>query len=199
MRAAIPQFTTVVAPLTSLLEQVYQKAVKRTKRAVAKVALNEIGWESEHTKAFADAKTAIGNSVTLSHPDPTKIKCLFTDASELHWSGILTQIPPDDLDLPFHEQRHFPLAFISGSFRGSKYRWSTPEKEAAAIIYSVERLDYLLMGPQGFHLYTDHSNLVFIYNPERSHTNSETLFCLNRKTCEGKRHFMRDCPATSKE
>ena len=104
--------------------------------------------------------------LTLAHPNSSKILCFFTDASDKHWSGVLTQIPPSDLDKPFAEQNHEPLAFVSGSFTGSSLRWSTFEKEAAAIINSVEKLDYLLMRPEGFHLFTDHSNLVFILNLE---------------------------------
>lgn len=113
-------------------------------------------------------KAALANAVTLAYPDSNRKLCLFTDASDKHWSGILTQIPERDLDLPFVEQHHEPLAFQSGSFAGFSYRWSTPEKEASAIIKSCERLDYLLLRPEGFHLYTDHSNLVFLYHPERA-------------------------------
>ena len=92
--------------------------------------------------------------------------CLFTDASDKHWSGVLTQIPPADLNKSFAKQNHQPLAFISGSFTGSSSRWSKAEKEATGIINIVVFLDYLLMRPQGFYLFTDHSNPIFIFNPE---------------------------------
>ena len=173
MRSCIPQFTTVTAPLAQLLEKVYKHAGKRTKRAVAKVLLESVACSDVHLRAFDSTKSALANAVRLSHPHPDQILCLFTDASEQHWSGILTQIPPEDLSSPFADQHHSPLAFLSGSFSGSSTHWSTPEKEASGIINSVERLDYLLLRPQGFYVFTDHNNLVFIYNSEQA------LYALN--------------------
>jgi RNase H-like domain found in reverse transcriptase/Integrase zinc binding domain/Chromo (CHRromatin Organisation MOdifier) domain len=103
--------------------------------------------------------------VTLAHANPQHIACLFTDASETNWGAILTQVPPSDLDLPFEEQRHEPLAFLSGSFKKAASRWSVLEKEAFALIESVLRLDYLLVRPNGFMLFTDARNLTFMYDP----------------------------------
>lgn len=40
-----------------------------------------------------------------------------------------------------------------------------PDKEAFAIVESVAKLDYLLLRPEGFSLFTDHKNLTYIYNP----------------------------------
>ena len=166
MRSNITEYTTLMAPLSTLLEDAYSKFGGRNKRRIVKVNLEEVGWNATHDTVLTKVKEVLANAVTLAHPDDSKIICLFTDASEKHWSGVLTQIPPADLDKPFAEQNHEPLAFISGSFTGSSSRWSTAEKEATSIINSVDRLDYLLMRPQGFHLFTDHSNLVFIFNPE---------------------------------
>ena len=167
MRTAIPEFTKLISPLATLLEDVYSKAGKRTRKASEKVELSEVGWEEKHAAAFTALKNALRTAVQLSHPDQSKLFCLFTDASEDHWSGVLTQISPNSFSVPFIEQEHEPLAFLAGSFTGSSYNWSTLEKEAAAIINSVQRLDYLLIRPKGFYLFTDHSNLVFIFNPER--------------------------------
>ena len=177
MRTAIPQFNATLGSLAKMLEDIYTTAGKRTKKAVSKYKLADFGWNNSHTEAFEATKKALANSVVLSHPDQSKTFCLFTDASDRNWAGILTQIPKDDLDVPFIQQGHEPLAFLSGSFTGASHNWSTPEKEAAAIIYCVERLDYLLYRPQGFHLFTDHSNLVFIYHPEKSSViMSKTVF-----------------------
>lgn len=40
------------------------------------------------------------------------------------------------------------------------------EKEGFAIMEAVTRLDYLLMRPGGFTIFTDHRNLEFLFNPE---------------------------------
>ena len=59
---------------------------------------------------------------------------------------------------------HEPLAFLSGSFKGSQLRWATVDKEGFAIVNTFRRLEYLLWG--GVHIFTDHRNLTYIFNPE---------------------------------
>jgi hypothetical protein len=44
-------------------------------------------------------------------------------------------------------------------------RWAIVEKEAYAIVISCERLDCLLQRPDGFSLYPDHHNLLYVFNP----------------------------------
>ncbi|ETV78978.1 hypothetical protein H257_07762 [Aphanomyces astaci] len=69
-------------------------------------------------------------------------------------------VPVEDLALPASDQRHEPLAFLSGSFRGASGRWPIVEKEAFAVVESCKRLEYLLIRPGGFRLFTDHRNLA---------------------------------------
>ena len=59
---------------------------------------------------------------------------------------------------------HEPLDFLSDSFKGSQLRWATVNKEGFAIVNTFRRLEYLLWG--GVHIFTDHRNLTFIFNPE---------------------------------
>lgn len=37
------------------------------------------------------------NAVRMSYPDDSKIPCVFTDTSEAYWSGVVTQVEPDEL------------------------------------------------------------------------------------------------------
>jgi hypothetical protein len=83
--------------------------------------------------------------MTTAHPDPKQRVCVFTDASDSFYSGIITQVPEHHLDLPVHDQQHQPLAFTSGRFRGSQERWTIPEKEAFAVIETVTKHSYLLL------------------------------------------------------
>ncbi|ETV95977.1 hypothetical protein H310_10633 [Aphanomyces invadans] len=87
--------------------------------------------------------------------------CVFTDASDMFWGAVATQGPVEDLSLPLEDQRHQPLAFISA-------RWPIVEKEANAVVESCKRLDYLIVRPGGFRLFTDHRNLVYMFNPSGS-------------------------------
>ena len=56
------------------------------------------------------------------------------------------------------------MAFLSGSFKGSQLRWATVDKERFATVNTFRRLEYLLWG--GVHIFTDHRNLTYIFNPE---------------------------------
>ena len=59
---------------------------------------------------------------------------------------------------------HEPLAFLSGSFNGSQLRWVTVVNQYFAIVSTLRRLEYLLWG--GGHIFADHRNLTYIFNPE---------------------------------
>ena len=168
MRSSIPEFAKLVAPLQKLLERVYKKADGRTKQKAKRVPLSTIGWGQEEESCFEKVKHELQNSCTLAHLDNAKQLCLFTDASDQYWASVLTKIPPEDVQLEPQEQRHQPLAFHSGCFVRAGANWSTPEKEAFAIVESCIRLQHYLTRPNGFLLFTDHKNLTFIYNPYSS-------------------------------
>jgi RNase H-like domain found in reverse transcriptase len=90
--------------------------------------------------------------------------CVFTDASDEFYSGIITQVPELNLDLHIHDQQHQPLASTSGMFRGSQERWTIPEKEAFAVIETVTTQSYLLLAAEQFYILSDHFNLKYIYD-----------------------------------
>jgi RNase H-like domain found in reverse transcriptase len=89
--------------------------------------------------------------------------CLFTDASDTHWPGVLTQLPDDQMNELVEDQTHHPLSFGSGAFKGAAERWSTVEKEGFALGESMERIDFLVAGREP-NLFTDHANLIYIFD-----------------------------------
>ena len=91
--------------------------------------------------------------------------CVYTDAFDLLWSGIVTQVPHGDLQKPHLEQQHSPLAFLSGRFNDTQLGWSVLEKEAYAVLATLERMHWVVATPEGFDLYTDHNDLVFLFDP----------------------------------
>jgi hypothetical protein len=175
MRTTIPSFSELLSPLHSLLELVYAKAGRRTKSAVSRIPLSEVVWDPSHLVVFKSCQTVLANATTLAHPSADKRICLYTDASQDFWSAIVTQVPPSDLEFPPAEQRHEPLAFLSGHFTGAMHRWPIIEKEAYAIIASCNRLDWLLQRSDGFSLFTDHHNLLYVFNPGGSHGSQSAL------------------------
>lgn len=165
LRSSIPRFQSLVEPLHHFMESVYNHVGRRTKRAVGRVSLHDIGWTPALSDAFAACKDAIAARVTLAHRDESKRLCIYTDASDSHWSGIVTQVPIEDLSKPHAEQPHEPLAFHSGRFSATELGWSTLEKEAYAVLASVERSHWLAACPAGFDLFTDHNNIIFLFDP----------------------------------
>ncbi|KMS94041.1 hypothetical protein BVRB_025390 [Beta vulgaris subsp. vulgaris] len=179
LSSAIPDFARKAAPLRQLLEECLKNAPVRSKKFASRILLSEVGWKPEHAESFSTIVDSIKNAVTLAYPSEDLVPCLFTDASKDFWMIVITQVPVQDLHLPFKEQSHQPLAFCSGAFKGPSTNWSVPEKEAYPIQYAVRRFDYLLCtGKHPFRIFTDHRNLVFIYNPE-----SVSVF-LNRHSLE---------------
>ena len=165
MSIAIPDFTGRTAPLTAVLEQAYSQSGKRTNRSIRPIRLRSLSWGPDHVKAFLQLQDCLRNAVQLAHPDPEKVVCVYTDASERYWSGVVTQTTPEQLSLPVEQQGHEPLAFLGSAFKGAELGWTTFEKEGFAIFQTFEKMDYLFQSQRGTHVYTDHRNLLFIFAP----------------------------------
>lgn len=165
MRSAIPDFSNLVAPLLAALERAYSKANSRTKRAAKRILLADVGWGQAEISAFANCKLALANRVKLAHRDSEKKLCFYADASDTHWAGITTQVPMADLHKPHSLKRHEPLSFLSGHFTDTQMRWSTFEKEAFGIMSTLDKMHWLASSADSFELYTDHNNLIFLFDP----------------------------------
>ena len=75
-----------------------------------------------------------------------------TDASDYGIGGFLFQLIDGIVR---------PIEFLSKTLSKAQRRWSTPDKEAYAIIYCLKRWDYLLRDVR-FCLQTDHKNLTYL-------------------------------------
>ena len=121
----------------------------------------------EHRSAWEKIRESLAEAVKLSHPDPSKVVCVFSDASDRFWGSMVTQVSKEDLrDIErYEDMRHEPLAFLSGVFKGAQLAWSVTDKEAFAIVMTYVRLDYLFYGHSV--IFTDHRNLAYIFNASR--------------------------------
>lgn len=180
MKTSLPKHSEVMAPLMTFMELVYKTCKSRKKRKVAAVKLKDLGWGSTEDQAWEAARELLLKCVKLAHPDEAKDFNLFTDASMGHWGAVLTQTPVGDRDKAIEERKHEPLGFMSGSFKGAQEKWSTIEKEAFAIVYPVQRWDYMLRRAGGFKIYTDHRNLEYIFRPESMNVKRYTADKLQR-------------------
>ena len=165
MSYSIPDFPNRISPLKKVLEEAYTKSGSRTKKSIQKIQLSSLTWGPEHEAVFRNFQDEIKNLAKLAHRDPKKAICVYTDASDAYRAGVVTQCEADELDKNVENQKHEPLAFLGSEFKGSEEWWTTFEKEAYAIYQVFKKLDYLLLTEEEIHLYTDHRNLLFIFNP----------------------------------
>ena len=165
MSLSIPDFARRVEPLVELLEKAYAKSGRRTKRSIKNISLKDLSWGAQHEQTFLDLQESLKKAVAVAFPRPGHTLCVYTDASERFWSGIVSQTTEDELKKPYEEQRHEPLAFLGGAFRDAELNWSTFEREGFAIFQTFEKLDYLFLDDHPVHIFTDHRNLLFTFAP----------------------------------
>ena len=95
-------------------------------------------WTDQCVKAFNHLRELLMEYPILRYPNPTQGYVLYTDASGIGWSGVLT---PEHLDEKGKAKNH-PICYVSGQFRGSQLNWAALTKEAYAIYMSVQRLSF---------------------------------------------------------
>ena len=165
MASAIPDLARRIKPLNDILEDAYTRVGRRTKRAIRKISISSLSWGPVHDRAFEDLQESLRHAITIAYPDPRKVTCIFTDASEKFWSCVITQTSPEQLKRAVTEQKHEPLGFLAGELKNSSANWTTFEKEGYAIVQAFGKMDYLLMGAPNVRVFTDHRNLLFVYAP----------------------------------
>ena len=95
-------------------------------------------WTDQCSKAFNHLRELLMEYPILRYPDPKQGYILYTDASGIGWSGVLTQ---EYLDEKGKGKNH-PICYMSGQFRLSQLNWAALTKEAYAIYMSVRRLSF---------------------------------------------------------
>jgi hypothetical protein len=167
IRTCIPHYNQEVEPLTECLRLIIEKIGTNKKNILARRMLSQfMEWDDAAKDCFRKSKDLVKSAIIATHYDPKLRLCVFPDASEDHWGLFITQAPREDMNLPFEQQRHKPLSMLSGSFKGSSKKWHIREKEAYPIMVALDKMRDLLKNPDGFALFTDHKNLVWVLDPE---------------------------------
>ena len=120
-RKFVPQFSDISQPLTKLTRHD-----------------TPFEWTGQCDKAFNHLRELLMQYPILRYPDPTKGYVLYTDASGIGWSGVLTQ---EYMDQKNRTKQH-PICYVSGQFMGSQLNWAALTKEAYAIYMSIRRLSF---------------------------------------------------------
>ena len=149
LRTSLPRMAEVVEPLRVFLEQLMAGASRRTKRVASNRVIQEDAWTAERVRAWRAAQDLVAQAVPLYHPRPGCVVLMFPDASDFHWGSFFTQVPEEEFrsGVALENMSHEPLAFLSGSFKGSQLRWATVDKEGFAIVNTFRRLEYRISFP----------------------------------------------------
>ncbi|XP_065067305.1 uncharacterized protein K02A2.6-like [Rhopilema esculentum] len=139
----IPNFATITAPLREL-----------TKKNA------HFSWNTEHQAAFTKLTTALSSAPCMSYFDKNKESYVLVDASPVGLSAILSQKTTGQEDQTV-------IAYASRALTDVETRYSQTEKEALAIVWSVEHFHLYLYG-HPFTLITDHKPLEVIYGNRNS-------------------------------
>ena len=120
-RKFAPRFSDISRPLTRLTQH-----------------NTSFEWTEQCNKSFNHLRELLMQYPILRYPDPTKGYVLYTDASGIGWSGVLTQEYVDEKN----RAKQHPICYVSGQFRGSQLNWAALTKEAYAIYMSIRRLSF---------------------------------------------------------
>ncbi|XP_060536007.1 uncharacterized protein LOC132707976 [Cylas formicarius] len=136
-RRFVPDFSTLIAPLTKL-----------THKNASFV------WDSNCEAAFNHIKNALASAPILTCPDFSKPFVLQTDASAYGLGAVLTQESGDGEKV---------ICFLSRSLTKQERNYSTTERECLGVIWAVEKLRNYLEGSH-FTIVTDHASLIWLNN-----------------------------------
>ena len=112
-------------------------------------------WKQSCTEAFQALKESLIKAPVMSYPRFDREFIVYTDASNIGVGGVLSQ--RDDHG---HEK---VIAYASRTFHGSERNWSTTEKEAYAIVWSLDYFSAYIFG-QKVIVYSDHRALQWLRN-----------------------------------
>lgn len=135
----IPDLATVAEPLRNLTK-------KETK----------FEWSAAHETAFQTIKTRIASATTLGFFVPTDKTMVVADASPSGLGAVLLQESTNG--------NCRVISFASKSLTDTERRYCQTEKEALALVWSVERFRMYLYG-KSFTLMTDCKVLEYLFTP----------------------------------
>ena len=109
-------------------------------------------WTPELEKHYYSVRDTVAQCPALFFPTSDGEVVVMTDASDYGIGAYIFQRV---------NGKERPIVFLSKALHGAQLNWSTIEKEAYAVFYTLKTYDYLLRDIP-FTLKTDHKNLTYI-------------------------------------
>ncbi|KZS10210.1 Uncharacterized protein APZ42_025363 [Daphnia magna] len=111
-----------------------------------------IKWGPTEEKSFEFLRKCLMTDPVLAYPDFTKEFLIYTDAIDYGLVAVLFQI---------HDRKDQPIAYASRHLNKAKTKYSTIEKEAAAVIFGIKRFRHYLQD-EPFVIISDHRPLQWL-------------------------------------
>lgn len=111
-------------------------------------------WEEYHTEEFNRIKELWAKNLELRIPERGKEFILETDASDVGLGAVL-------------KQNNNCISYLSRVLTEAEQRYSTPEKEMLAIVWALEKLEFILLGEK-FVIITDNEAITSIKTKKES-------------------------------
>ena len=137
-RRFIPDFATIVAPLTDLLKK----------------SRNRFEWTADAEEAFKKIKALLTSEPILSCPDYSKPFYIQCDAFDSGIGGILVQGDGEEEKI---------IAYMSQKLNSAQRKYQTTERECLAVIASIEKFRPYIEGAR-FKVISDHASLQWLQN-----------------------------------
>ncbi|OWY99894.1 hypothetical protein PHMEG_00029027, partial [Phytophthora megakarya] len=161
LQDSLPDYSRMIAPLQEKLVAEKKRVGGRSRNALNVTTT----WSASEQAAYQSMLALVRDSALMATPDPDAELLVFTDASLTGYSIIVTQVANWEPNVPVAQQQHQLIICKGGTFRHNELNWTIVEKEAYPIVKACHELEYLLLRPNGFRLYCDHANLIYIFAP----------------------------------
>ena len=114
-------------------------------------------WTSEHTEAFEKLKAEVADPKNLGYYSPYDETIVIADASPVGLGAVLLQVKNDVKRA---------ICYISKGLSPAEKAYVQNEREALALVWTVERLEKYLRGLE-FKLVTDHEPLKILFGENK--------------------------------
>jgi len=186
-RRFVPNFSTIMAPITNLTKGVkLEKGKGRKGRRME--ASGPFMWTDECDAAFKEIKERLVSAPVLACPDFNREMFILCDASSVGLGAILSH-NADGTEV---------IAYASRMLTDAERKYSTSEQECLAVLWAIEKFRCYVEGTD-FTVVTDHYSLLWLdrlKNPQGRLARWAVTLQQYRYTIvhrKGKEHLGPDC------
>ncbi|KAI9552203.1 hypothetical protein GHT06_022542 [Daphnia sinensis] len=132
--------------------ELLDRANLRVKLSKCKFLAKSVIWGASEEEAFEFLRKCLTSEPILAYPDFSKEFLIYTDASDYGLGAVLSQM---------HDGKDKPIAYASRHLNKAEVKYSTIEKEAAAVIFGIKRFRHYLQD-EPFTIVSDHRPLQWL-------------------------------------